>query len=229
MTPEEIQARILYKDQDVIVLDKPSGLAVHAGPNSPDHLELYLPALSFGWAKPPRLAHRLDRDTSGCLILGRHDKAISRLGKLFMAHRIGKTYWAVTTGAPDGESGTVDLPLLKLTGKGGWRMIIDPAGQPAVTVWQVLGRGNGMAWIACEPRTGRTHQIRLHMKALGCPLRGDPYYGPDPNPPTQLHLHSRSVTIPPLSAGKPAISVEAPPPPHMQAALAACGWIRPRC
>ncbi|CAA7615639.1 putative enzyme [Magnetospirillum sp. LM-5] len=228
MTPEEIQARILYKDQDVIVLDKPPGLAVHAGPNSPDHLELYLPQLCFGWAKPPRLAHRLDRDTSGCLILGRHDKAISRLGKLFMAHRIGKAYWAVTIGAPDTDCGTIDAPLLKLTGKGGWRMVIDPAGQPAVTDWRVLGRGDGMAWIECVPRTGRTHQIRLHLKALGCPLRGDAYYGPDPNPPMRLHLHSRMVSIPPLSAGKPPIHAEAPPPDHMRAALAACGWSEPR-
>ncbi len=223
MSPNELRARILYKDQDIIVLDKPAGLAVHAGPNSPDHLELYLPALSFGWAKPPRLAHRLDRDTSGCLILGRHDKAISRLGKLFMAHRIGKAYWAVTTGAPEQDDGIIDLPLLKLTGKGGWRMVIDAKGQPAVTAWRVLGRGDGMAWIECEPRTGRTHQIRLHLKALGCPLRGDPYYGPDPNPPVALHLHSRMVSIPPLSAGKQTITVEAPPPAHMQTALTLCG------
>jgi tRNA pseudouridine32 synthase/23S rRNA pseudouridine746 synthase len=227
MTPDEILSRVLYKDQDIIVLDKPAGLAVHAGPNSPDHLELYLPALSFGWAKPPRLAHRLDRDTSGCLILGRHDKAISRLGKMFMAHRVGKAYWGVTVGVPEGREGIVDQPVAKIIGKGGWRMICDPGGQSAVTHWRLLGQGDGMGWVECEPRTGRTHQIRLHMKALGCPLRGDPYYGPDPNPPCQLHLHSRKVVIPALSAGKETITVEAPPPAHMRDALAACGWHAP--
>ncbi|CAA7613220.1 RluA family pseudouridine synthase [Magnetospirillum sp. UT-4] len=225
MTPEQMLDRILYKDQDVIVLDKPAGLPVHAGPNSPDHLELYLDALRFGWAQPPRLAHRLDRDTSGCLALGRHDKAIRRLGKLFMQGRIDKAYWAVVTGGPEGESGVVDLPLLKLTGKGGWRIVCDPAGQAAVTEWRVLGRGDGLAWIECVPRTGRTHQIRVHMKALGCPVRGDRYYGPDPETTVPLHLHSRRLGIPPLSAGKPPILAEAPPPSHMIAALAACGWI----
>jgi RluA family pseudouridine synthase len=217
-------ARILYKDQDVIVFDKPAGLAVHAGPNSPDHLELYLDALSFGWAKPPRLAHRLDRDTSGCLILGRHDKSIKRLGRMFEHKGVEKVYWAVVIGGPPEESGCVDLPLYKITGKGGWRIVTDPRGQQAVTEWRVLGRGDGLAWIECRPRTGRTHQIRVHMKALGCPLRGDCYYGPDPAPAVPLHLHSRAVSIPKLSPDKPAIHAVAPPPSHMRAALAACGW-----
>lgn len=225
MTPDEILSRVLYKDQDVIVLDKPSGLAVHAGPNSPDHLELYLPALAFGWSHPPRLAHRLDRDTSGCLILGRHDKAIKRLGRFFEHGRIGKTYWTVVSGRPEAESGIVDLPLTKITGKGGWRIVVDTkAGQKAVTEWRLLGEGGGMSWIECRPRTGRTHQIRIHMKALGCPIVGDPYYGADPSPPSVLHLQSHAVEIPALSAGKESINVEAPPPAHMRAALAACGW-----
>ena len=217
-------ARILYKDQDVIIFDKPAGLAVHAGPNSPDHLELYLPALSFGWSQAPRLAHRLDRDTSGCLVLGRHDKAIKRLGKFFEQGRVEKTYWAVVTGTPPGQQGIVDLPLRKITGKGGWRMVTDPEGQKAVTEWRLLGRGDGLSWVECRPRTGRTHQIRIHMKALGCPLRGDPYYGADPVPPMTLHLLARAVSLPPLSAGKPPIHAQAPPPPHLREALSICGW-----
>lgn len=224
MTPAEIQGRILYKDQDVIVLDKPAGLPVHAGPNSPDHLELYLDALKFGWSQMPRLAHRLDRDTSGCLVLGRHDKAIKRLGKLFMQGRIGKAYWTVVLGEPPGMAGIVDHPIHKITGKGGWRIVCDPAGQPAVTEWRVLGKGGGLSWIECVPRTGRTHQIRVHMKALGCPVRGDAYYGPDPHPDVGLHLHSRRIEIPALSAGKQPITVVAPPPAHMRAALQQCGW-----
>ena len=224
MTPDEIQARILYKDQDVIVLNKPSGLPVHAGPNSPDHLELYLDALKFGWSQMPRLAHRLDRDTSGCLVLGRHDKAIRRLGKMFMQGQVGKAYWTVVLGEPPGKSGRVELPIHKITGKGGWRIVCDPAGQPAITEWRLLGSGGGLSWIECIPKTGRTHQIRVHMKALGCPVRGDAYYGPDPHPGHGLHLHSRLITLPPLAPSKPPIHVEAPPPEHMRAALKLCGW-----
>ncbi|MBI5164272.1 MAG: RNA pseudouridine synthase [Magnetospirillum sp.] len=225
MTPAEIQARVLYRDQDVIVLDKPAGLAVHAGPNSPDHLELYLPALCYGWSRPPRLAHRLDRDTSGCLVLGRHDKAISRLGKLFMHGRIEKVYWAVVTGAPPGAEGRVDLPLKKITGTGGWRIVVAEDGQAATTLWRHLGSGDGLSWLECRLLSGRTHQIRVHLKALGCPVRGDAYYGPDPAPAFPLHLHARAVSVPALSPGKPSIHVEAPPPAHMRAALAACGWV----
>ncbi|OJX71339.1 RluA family pseudouridine synthase [Magnetospirillum sp. 64-120] len=226
MSPDEIQARILYKDQDVIVLDKPAGLAVHAGPNSPDHLELYLDALKYGWSQVPRLAHRLDRDTSGCLLLGRHDKSIKRLGKMFMQGRIEKAYWTVVHGGPAADQGVVDAPILKITGKGGWRIVIDPAGQPAVTQWRVLGRGDGLTWIECVPKTGRTHQIRVHMKHLGCPVRGDCYYGPDPSPGQMLHLQSHSIGVPPLSAGKDWIRVAAPVPAHMMAALSACGYIQ---
>ncbi|RAU21976.1 RNA pseudouridine synthase [Paramagnetospirillum kuznetsovii] len=225
MTPAEILGRVLHKDQDVIVLDKPAGLAVHAGPNSPDHLELYLDALRYGWAEPPRLAHRLDRDTSGCLVLGRHDKALKRLGRMFAAHRIEKRYWSVCLGRPPRDSGTVDAPILKVSARGeGWRIRIDPAGQQAVTDWKVLGRLDDLTWIEWRPSTGRTHQIRVHAKHLGCPLLGDAYYGADPNTMEKLHLLSRSVGIPPLAPSKQHIHVKAPPPSHMVAALTACGW-----
>lgn len=224
MTPEDLLARVLYKDQDVVVIDKPAGLAVHGGPNAVDHLELYLDALRFGWNLPPRLAHRLDRDTSGCLVLGRHAKALKRLGKLFADGRVEKVYWAVVLGRPAAEHGRIDLPIRKITGKGGWRMVTDPCGQAALTDWRLLGAADGLAWIECRPRTGRTHQIRLHLKALGCPVRGDAYYGPDPAPPVPLHLHARALSMPPLGPHKPPIAAEAPPPAHMMAALAACGF-----
>lgn len=225
MSPDEILTRVLYKDQDVIVLDKPAGLAVHAGPNSPDHLELYLDALRFGWSETPKLAHRLDRDTAGCLILGRHAKAIKRLGKMFEQRRVEKLYWSVSHNCPEGESGTVDAPLLKVSARGeGWRIRVDPTGLPSITDWSVKGRAEGLSWIEWRPRTGRTHQIRIHAKHLGVPLLGDPYYGPDPETPVRLHLLAREVSFPALSPSKEPIRVTAPPPEHMRDALRACGW-----
>jgi RluA family pseudouridine synthase len=223
----ELLGRVLYKDQDVIVLNKPAGLAVHGGPNAPDHLELYLHHLSFGWAQPPRLAHRLDRDTAGCLVLGRHDKAIKRLGKHFAAHVVEKVYWSVCHGVPATDRGTVDAPILKVSSKGqGWRILIDPSGLPAITDWRLLGQQGGFSWIEWRPRTGRTHQIRVHAKHLGIPLVGDAYYGPDPNPRMPLHLLAREITVPPVTPSKPAIHAVAPPPDHMRAALTSLGFYK---
>lgn len=224
MTPDEILARVLYRDQDVIVLDKPAGLAVHAGPGTTDHLELYLDPLRFGWSQNPRLAHRLDRDTSGCLILGRHDKALKRLGRMFETHRIEKVYWSVCLGAPPQPRGRIEAPLLKVSEPGrGWRVRVDPAGQRAVTDWVVLGQGGGLCWVEWRPRTGRTHQIRAHAAHLGCPLLGDAVHGPDPAPSAPLHLHSRAVTIPPLAPSRSFIEAEAMPPIALQSALELCG------
>ena len=220
MTPDDLQARLLYRDGLVLILDKPAGIPVHAGPGGGENLERHFPALRFGLPHPPALAHRLDRDTSGCLVLGRHRKALSRMGRLFQGGRMEKTYWAVTVGAPAEESGRIELALFKETPKTGWRMVVDPAkGQPAVTDYRVRGRSEGLTWIELHPRTGRTHQIRVHLAALGCPVLGDPIYGAG-GPP--LHLHSRAISMP-LYPARPAIGAEAPVPPHMRAALSACG------
>jgi tRNA pseudouridine32 synthase/23S rRNA pseudouridine746 synthase/23S rRNA pseudouridine1911/1915/1917 synthase len=218
--------RLIYRDALMLIIDKPAGLPVHAGPGGGPNLEQDLDALRFGLPNPPALAHRLDRDTSGCLVLGRQRKGLSRLGKLFQDGLVEKTYWAVTTGLPREAEGRIELPLRKITNRSGWKMVTDPAGQKAVTDYRVLGTADGqggekLAWIECRPRTGRTHQIRVHLAALGAPILGDRQYGRQSGQP--LHLLARAVVVP-LYPKKPPIAVEAPVPEHMRAALERCGW-----
>jgi len=213
--------RILYRDGLMLVIDKPSGIAVHAGPRGGPSLEDGFDALCFGLPRPPALAHRLDRDTSGCLVLGRHPKALRRLGRLFAEGGVEKVYWAVVAGIPTEPQGVIDASLKKQTRRTGWRMEIDPAGQRAVTEYRVLGTGEGRAWLELKPRTGRTHQIRVHCAALGCPVVGDTAYGGPGGQP--LQLHARAISIP-LYPTKPAIEVTAPLPPHMLAALTRLGY-----
>jgi len=225
MTPEQLQARVLFRDALMIIIDKPAGLAVHAGNRSDDHLGKYLDALRFGLPKPPELAHRLDRDTSGCLVLGRHHQALRRLGALFANGRIDKTYWAVVQGEPPGESGVIDRPLAKVGPAWSWKVKVDDKGRKAVTGWRVLGRGRELTWVECRPKTGRTHQLRVHLASFGCPIVGDPTYGTtaDGKTPHPLQLHARSVSVP-LYPSKPEVTVTAPVPAHMMETLAACGW-----
>jgi tRNA pseudouridine32 synthase/23S rRNA pseudouridine746 synthase len=211
----------LYRDGLMLVIDKPAGIAVHAGPGGGPHLEHWFPLLRFGLPRPPALAHRLDRDTSGCLVLGRHPKALRRLGTLFAEGKIEKIYWAVVQGVPAEAQGTVDAPLLKQTRRIGWRMEIDPAGQRAVTEYRVLGSAEGHSWLELRPKTGRTHQIRVHCASLGCPVVGDPTYGGPSDIP--LQLQSRAISIP-LYPSRPPIEVTAPVPAHMLAALTRLGY-----
>jgi tRNA pseudouridine32 synthase / 23S rRNA pseudouridine746 synthase len=225
MTPEEItaaqiQARVLYRDALMLVIDKPYGAPVHKGPRNAygdGPLDVHFRHLTFGLPKPPELAHRLDRDTSGCLVLGRHRQALARLADLFKA--------GVDNG-PDVEEGLIDAPLGRRDPTRGWWMKVDPAGQPSQTRWHVLGRSadGRFAWLALEPLTGRTHQLRVHAQHLGWPIHGDPIYGTGPRfGGPGLQLHARSIVVP-LHPRKPPISVEAPAPPHMHDLLAACGW-----
>jgi len=249
MTAEEIVARVLYRDALMLVIDKPAGFAVHKGPKGGESLEDYFGALRFGLPRAPALAHRLDRDTSGCLVLGRHRKALAELGHLFKTGGIGKTYWAVVAGGPSEEEGRIELPLGRKDATRGWWMKHDPAGQPAATTWTVLGRSAGatvpepavadvardrtgdaggkphyLTWLALEPLTGRTHQLRVHCAAMGWPILGDSIYGGAPRAGGRgLHLHAREVVVP-LYKKRAAIHVSAPLPPHMEAALRACGW-----
>ncbi|HEY0837703.1 MAG TPA: RNA pseudouridine synthase [Azospirillum sp.] len=222
MTPDDIQSRVLYRDGLMLILDKPAGLPVHAGPGGGPNLERHFEHLRFGFPKPPALAHRLDRDTSGCLILGRHAKALRKLGRLFTDARIGKTYWAVVAGSPPAEQGRIEAPLKKVSNRaGGWRIVVAEDGQSAVTDYVVRGRANGLTWVEFTPHTGRTHQIRVHAAHIGCPLVGDPQYGGPGGKP--LHLHSRAITVP-LYPKKPPIAVTAPVPAHLLDALTACGF-----
>ena len=222
LTAEETQARVLYRDGLILVIDKPAGLAVHAGPSGAPNLEECFDALRFGLPRPPALAHRLDADTSGALVLGRHPKALAKLGRLFSGRGTEKTYWAVVEGAPPATEGAFDWPLLKLNTRSGWSVRVSDKGQTAVTRYKVLGQAPGMTWLELSPETGRTHQIRVHCAHAGCPVIGDRLYG-TVAPGQQLHLHSRAIVLP-LSQSKPPIRVEAPPPPHMLRALESCGY-----
>lgn len=222
-TVEQLQASVLLRDASLLILDKPAGLAVHKGPKTELSLEKFLPALRFGLRENPQLAHRLDRDTSGCLVLGRTQKALRKLGRLFSSNGVSKTYWALVEGGPKHDNGTIDQALLKVTGRNGWRILPDPTGKPSVTDWRVLGRSDGATWLELKPRTGRTHQLRVHCAEAGFPVIGDPVYGPTQKPERLLQLQARSVAFSYYEA-KPPIAVTAPPPTHMLELLKRCGW-----
>jgi tRNA pseudouridine32 synthase/23S rRNA pseudouridine746 synthase len=224
MTPEQVQARLLYRDGLMLIVDKPPGLPVHRGPKGVEAFEDYFDALRFGLPRPPALAHRLDRDTTGCLVLGRHRKALALLGKLFKQGKVGKTYWAIVEGGPEADEGRIDIALSKRDESRGWWMKADAEGMPSSTTWKVMGRTAGHTWLALEPITGRTHQLRVHCAEMGFPIVGDNIYGTAPRAggPT-LHLHARQVVVP-ISKNKPPVTIAAPVPPHMRELLSACGW-----
>jgi len=217
-------ARLLYRDGLMLVVDKPAGLPVHRGPKGGDAFEDYFNALRFGLPRSPALAHRLDRETTGCLVLGRHRKALALLGKLFKQGKIGKCYWAVVEGGPGADEGRIDIPLVKRDESRGWWMKADSHGLASASTWKVMGRGPGLTWLALVPLTGRTHQLRVHCAEMGWPIVGDNIYGTAPRTGgPSLHLHSREVTVP-ISKNKPPVKVTAPVPETMHKKLAACGW-----
>lgn len=209
---------ILFQDQRFVVLDKPAGLPVHAGPSGGQSVEDWFPQLSRR-KDGPWLAHRLDADTSGCLVVALRRAALLEAQALFAAGRARKTYWAVVQGDVAGEAGVIDAPLLRTTSASeGWRMTVDRrAGQSAITDWRVLGRTAGRTWLELHPRTGRTHQIRVHCAELGTPILGDQRYGRTGG---GLHLLARSIHLP----LNPAVDATAPPPSHMLGALRQCGF-----
>lgn len=201
----------------MLVIDKPAGIAVHVTGNDKVALDQTFEHLRFGLPKKPELAHRLDRGTSGCLVLGRHRQALIKLGKLFEQQKINKTYRAICIGTPAQAEGVIERPILK-TGQGArWKMQLDDAGQEAVTEYRLMKTVGGLSEILFFPKTGRTHQIRLHAAyALGCPIVGDPFYGAKEGefsaPTAPMMLHAEAVEIP-LYASKPPVTVHAPLPP----------------
>ena len=202
--------RVLFVDAEALVIDKPAGLAVHPGPRTHESLEDYLGDLRLGFMRPPTIVHRLDRDTSGCLLLARHPKAHKRLQRAFEEGAVAKTYVAILAGLIEAEAGAIDMPLAKVsTREEGWRMVSDPAGKAAVTHWRKLSAMDGRTVILFTPETGRTHQLRVHAATgLGAPIVGDPVYGDGRGP---MLLHALSLRL--EREGKAPIEARAPLPP----------------
>jgi tRNA pseudouridine32 synthase/23S rRNA pseudouridine746 synthase len=209
--------KILFRDARFVVIDKPAGLKVHPGPGGGPSVEDCFPLLR-GQRDGPWLAHRLDADTSGCLVIALRRAALHAAQASFAAGQAHKIYWAVVQGCPQAPFGTVSLPLSRRTTPAGWRMQVDPAGQQATTAWRILGRSAGLAWLELTPKTGRTHQLRVHCAALGCALLGDPIYGAGGQ---QMHLLARSIEL----ELNPTLAAKAEPPAFMQPALRSCGWV----
>ena len=210
---------ILFRDERFVVLDKPAGLPVHPGPRGGASVEDCFGLLSRR-RDGPWLAHRLDADTAGCLVVALRRTALHAAQQAFAAGRADKLYWAVVRGAPPGEAGIVDTPLRRHSDRRGWRMLAGPGGQLACSEWRLLGRGDGISWLEVRPRTGRTHQVRVHCACLGCPVLGDAVYGEGKQDGCPLHLLARAIALP----LDPPLTAEAPVPAHMLAALAACGY-----
>jgi tRNA pseudouridine32 synthase/23S rRNA pseudouridine746 synthase len=203
------EERVLFLDGEALVIDKPAGLAVHPGPRTPASLKDHLGDLRFGFVRRPSPVHRLDRDTSGCLLLARHPKAHKRFQRAFEEGRVVKTYVAILDREIGAEEGMIDMPLAKISSREeGWRMVADPKGAAAVTRWRRLAVRAGRSAILFMPATGRTHQLRVHAASgLGAAIIGDPVYG-DGRGPMLLHALSLRLERP----GKATVEARAPLP-----------------
>lgn len=232
LSPEQqefAQSLVIHRDASAIVLNKPPGLATQGGTGTYDHVDRLLDGLAFDLESRPKLVHRLDKDTSGALLLARTARAAAFFSKHFSSRSARKLYWAIVVGVPDIADGVIDLPLGKQPGTGGEKMHVDEAaGQPARTRYRVIERvGNRAAWVLLQPFTGRTHQLRVHMAAIGHPILGDGKYGGQEAFLTgpisrKMHLHARRITIDHPDGGK--IDVTAALPTHFAETLATLGF-----
>ncbi len=204
-----LEQKVLFLDGEAIVIDKPAGLPVDRPRDGSRSLEDLLGTLTFGFRRLPLPVHRLDRDTSGCLLLARNPKAHKRFGQAFEAGAVTKRYVAILDGEPEEDAGMIDLPLIKISSaEEGWRMTGDPAGKAARSRWKVIERVKGRAMVAFYPETGRTHQLRVHAaEGLGIPIVGDPVYGKGG---PAVMLHAAGLIVP--REGKPDVTAEAPLP-----------------
>ena len=217
-----VKSLVLYEDEEVLALNKPAGLAVQGGTKTTKHVDRLLSAWGEGMDRP-RLTHRLDRDTSGVLVLGKSPAAAARLSGAFAKRRAEKIYWAVVSGEPKPAQGTIEMPLVK-SGVGD-RELVRPAdpkefgAEPAETDYLTVSRaGHRATWLALRPLTGRTHQLRAHMKAIGHPILGDPKYGDEASAALsgglKLQLHARRLSLPHPSSGQ--LILEAPISPELR-------------
>lgn len=224
----KLEKTVLYRDADVMIVNKPPGVAVQGGTGQKHSLDAMLDVLRFDASERPRLVHRLDRDTSGCLVLARSARAAAELARLFAGRGVEKIYVALVIGLPRPLAGTIRLPLAKLERGRHSRTaayesvgIDEEAGKPAVTEYRVLEHlSDTLSWVELRPLTGRTHQLRVHMAETGHPIVGDGKYGGAKafvrgmKLPPQLHLHAQRIIIPDLRGRR--IDTQAPLPPHMR-------------
>ncbi len=216
---DDLLASVLYRDDHVIVINKPPGLAVQGGSKVSFHLDAMLGALQFDFDQRPKLVHRIDKDTSGVLVLGRTASAAAMLANSFRSREALKLYWAVVVGVPRPSAGCVDLALSRQSGQAGERTGPDKEdGKHAVTDYRVIEKaGKKISWLALRPRTGRTHQLRAHCLALSTPILGDGKFGGRGSFvsgfSSRLHLHARAIRIPHPKGGL--LDITAPMPSHM--------------
>lgn len=224
-----IESIILYEDDDVLVLNKPFGIAVQGGTGTRRHIDGILAGMADRFGDRPRLVHRLDRDTTGVLLVAKHRAAAGKLGRTFQTRSAAKTYWALVKGVPKPHQGKIEVPLVKAAGPDGDRVRKARPGEQkeamhATTHYSVVDRAaHKAAWVSLKPVTGRQHQLRAHMELIGNTIVGDNKYEggmelPAENIAPKLHLHARRLVIPhPAGQGKQGkIDVTAPLPPHMQ-------------
>jgi 23S rRNA pseudouridine955/2504/2580 synthase len=224
-----VRAMVIHEDRAAIVVNKPPGLATQGGTKTNDHLDRLLDGLADEGAPRPKLVHRLDKDTSGALLVARTPRAAAAFSKSFSSRTARKVYWAIVTGVPSIADGMIDLPLAKQPGTGGEKVHVDEEeGQPARTRYRVIERaGNRAAWVELQPMTGRTHQLRVHMLAIGHPILGDGKYGGQDAFLTgaisrKLHLHARRLRIDHPDGGQ--IDVTAELPEHFAATIESLGF-----